>query len=102
MLLAKITPEAKVYEQINIFDASYTELPYMTAIARPYKPGSTSTNFELQFGDIYQTEFLTSYRTDITLTSDELSTWGTNDEILLSIIAEKLNIEILEFTTTED
>jgi hypothetical protein len=40
------------------------------------------------------TSFQTRTQSNLTLTSDELSTWGTNDEVLLSIIAGKLNVSI--------
>ena len=37
---------------------------------------------------------------NVVLTQSELSTWGTNDESLLSIVANKLGLTILSFTNT--
>jgi C4-type Zn-finger protein len=75
----------------------------MTAIARPYTPGAESTNFQIQFGTLVTNgegvveRFNGQLNTQLTLTKEELSTWGTNDEILLSIIAEKLGVNVIEF-----
>jgi hypothetical protein len=99
MLLAKINPAAEKVTEVTPFSSTTISLEYMTAIARPYVAGATQTNFALEFGTITEVEgvvtsFQTRTQSNLTLTSDELSTWGTNDEVLLSIIAGKLNVSI--------
>jgi hypothetical protein len=71
----------------------------MTAIARPYVAGATQTNFSIEFGAITKvdgvpTSFRAQNQSNLTLTSEELSSWGTNDEVLLTIIASKLGVAI--------
>ena len=99
MLVTKINPSANKVTEVSPFSSTTQELSYMTAIARPYVAGATQTNFALEFGTITEVEgvvtsFQTRTQSNLTLTSDELSTWGTNDEVLLSIIAGKLNVSI--------
>ena len=99
MLLAKINPAAEKVTEVTPFSSTTISLEYMTAIARPYVAGATQTNFALEFGTITEVEgvvtsFQTRTQSNLTLTSDELSTWGTNDEVLLSIIAGKLNVSV--------
>jgi hypothetical protein len=99
MLLAKINPAAEKVTEVTPFSSTTISLGYMTAIARPYVAGATQTNFVLEFGTITEVEgvvksFNPRTQSNLTLTSDELSTWGTNDEVLLSILAGKLNVSV--------
>ena len=102
MLLSKINPAAEKVTEVTPFSSTTMSLEYMTAIARPYVAGGSQTNFVVEFGTITEVEgIVTSFtprtQTNITLTSDELSTWGTNDEVLLSIIAGKLNVSVVSY-----
>ena len=102
MLLSKINPAAEKVTEVTPFSSTTMSLEYMTAIARPYVAGGSQTNFVVEFGTITEVEgivtsFTTRTQTNITLTSDELSTWGTNDEVLLSIIAGKLNVSVVSY-----
>lgn len=102
MLLAKISPAAEKVTEVTPFSSTTILLEYMGVIARPYVAGATQTNFALEFGTITEDEgVVTSFQTktqfNLTLTSEELSTWGTNDEVLLSIIAGKLNVSIEKY-----
>jgi hypothetical protein len=102
MLLSKINPAAEKVTEVTPFSSTTMSLEYMTAIARPYVAGGSQTNFVVEFGTITEVEgivtsFTTRTQTNITLTSDELSTWGTNDEVLLSIIAAKLNVSVVSY-----
>ena len=99
MLLAKINPAAEKITEVTPFSSTTISLEYMTAIARPYVAGATQTNFALEFGTITEVEgvvtsFQSRTQSNLTLTSDELSTWGTNDEVLLTIVAGKLGVAI--------
>lgn len=102
MLIAKINPPAKKNVIINPFSSTTENLDYMTVIARPYVPGSKKTNFQILFGGITLNEsnepqgFNQMLESQLVLTDEELSTWGTNDEVLFSIIASKLNVSVLE------
>jgi hypothetical protein len=102
MLLSKINPAAKKSVQNTPFESTIISLDFMTVIARPYILGSETTNFSVEFGTVTEVDgvpssFHSQYQTQVILTSDELSTWGTDDETLLNIIATKLNIDVLEF-----
>jgi hypothetical protein len=106
MLLSKINPAAEKVTEVTPFSSTTMSLEYMTAIARPYVAGGSQTNFVVEFGTITEVEgivtsFTTRTQTNITLTSDELSTWGTNDEVLLSIIAGKLNVSVVSYVNVE-
>ena len=99
MLLAKINPSAEKISEITPFSSVTISLDYMTAIARPYVAGATQTNFAIEFGTITKvdgvpTSFRAQNQSNLTLTSEELSSWGTNDEVLLTIIASKLGVAI--------
>jgi hypothetical protein len=107
MLLAKINPAAEKVTEVTPFSSTTISLEYMTAIARPYIAGSNRTNFSLEFGTITEVNgvvksFQSRTKSNLILTSDELSTWGTNDEVLLSVIAEKLNVIIESYINVEN
>lgn len=102
MLIAKINPPALQIVESTPFSSSTINLDYYTAIARPYIPGSSSTNFQLQFGTVNLDDegliisFNNETNSQLTMTSEELVTWGTNDSTLLYLIAEKLGVSVLE------
>lgn len=107
MLYAKINPTAKVYVQTNPFSGSEVNCDHMTALARPYAVGSTQTNFEVSYGTItiennVPIKFNKMTSSSVTMTSAELSTWGTDDTILLTLIATKLGITASDFITIND
>jgi hypothetical protein len=107
MLLAKINPAAEKITEVTPFSSTTISLEYMTAIARPYVAGATQTNFALEFGTITEVEgvvtsFQTRTQTNLTLTSEELSSWGTNDEVLLTIVAGKLSVAIEGYKNFEE
>jgi hypothetical protein len=103
MLISKINPPAKKNVGVNPFSSTTIDLNYMTAIARPYAPGADVTNFQVQFGTLTLNEsnvaesFSNQSSTQLRLTKEELETWGTNDEVLLNIVATKLGVTVIEF-----
>jgi hypothetical protein len=104
MLLAKINPAASKITEVSPFSSTTITLDYMTAIARPYVAGASQTNFVIEFGIIVEeegvvTSFQPKSQTNISLTSDDLSSWGTNDEVLLSIVATNLGVAIQSYKT---
>jgi hypothetical protein len=107
MIIAKITPAATKVTQVNPFSSVTENLDYMTVAARPYVVGSSETNFQISFGTVelnnegVVTRFKNESNERMKLTSEELSTWGTNDEVLLEIVATKLNVSIVSFENVE-
>jgi hypothetical protein len=106
MLIAKINPPAIKSLESTPFSTSTKNLEYMTALARPYVPGSSSTNFQIQFGSVNLNElgeiigFNNELTSQLKMTSEELVTWGTDDSTLLSLISTKLGVSILETINT--
>jgi hypothetical protein len=101
MLISQITPTATKVKVISPFSSTTESLSFMTAVARPYIVGSEKTTFQIIYGNVVtdKDDKITGFKEQetqrIVLTSDELSTWGTNDETLLEIIASKLGITVV-------
>lgn len=111
MLFAKINPPSSIAKQIDAFSYDVIEGHYMTASAVPYILGSGKTSFQVFFGNFTQpvpesepavVPFNIIYTMFIELTAEQLSTWGNNDEDALTVIANFLNVEILEFKDAPD
>lgn len=102
MLVVKINPPAIKTIEVSPFSSTTKNLEYMTAIARPYIPGASSTNFQIQFGSVVLNEngvivnFNNELNNQVSMSSEELNTWGTNDDILLNLIASKLGVSVIE------
>lgn len=103
MIYAKINPVATIVKQINPFSATTITADTMTAIARPYILGADKTRFEVRYGNVtlnesnVVTKFNDVLNSECTLTSQQLSGWGADDTIVLSKIAETLNVTVTEF-----
>lgn len=102
MLYAKISPSAKAVKLNGLFDASIIDADYMTAFADPYGLGTDSVVFKVNFGVVElengNPASFTVYNTMyITLDEAQISTWGTNDQVVLEEIASVLNLSILQF-----
>jgi len=103
MIVAKISPSASFVKQVGPFAQPQTEFfEYFAVFARPYIAGSAFTNFEVQFGTCSQPVnsgelpvFNRSESTNIVLSSEELSTWGTDDTILLNLVAGKMGTSVI-------
>ena len=107
MLYAKINPTAKVYVQLNPFSGTTVDCDHMTAMARPYGAGASQTNFEVSYGTISMennvpTKFNRLTSSNVTMTKDELSSWGTDDTVLLTLIGTKLGVTTSDFITIND
>ena len=107
MLYAKISPSAKVAKQETPFTSIIVDADYMTAIARPYMPGSAQTDFEVIFGnEVKNSEgvvigFKSITNSSITLTSSQLSGWGINDDVMLTAVATAIGTTATEFVTID-
>ena len=104
MLFTKINPVAAFTENTGPFTESITtQAEYLTVIARSYAPGTDKTNFEVKFGNIVKDNegnpisFTNVSNIQATLTKEELTNWGTNDEVLLTIVATKVGTNATEF-----
>ena len=104
MLYAKINPTAIVYTQINPFSGITTIADYMTVIARPYGVGASQINFEVVYGtiDIISNKFNRLTSSNITMSESEIINWGTDDTVILSLIATKLGITASDFINIAD
>jgi hypothetical protein len=95
MLYAQITPAAEKTTQVTPFSAITESADLMYAVARPYTLGTTKVNFQVTFGNGTITNgkvsnFQELLSSNINLSGDELSNWGTDDSVVLSTIATKL------------
>jgi len=106
MLVCKISPSASIVSQLTPFEHLETSAPYMTVVANQYVPNADSTTFNIIFGNLVSpvpaedpqpSPFIVLYTYSLTLTKAQLSTWGTDDDELLQIIANQIGTTILEF-----
>lgn len=100
MLLGKLkTPATKVY-QSGAFSSTTATADYMSVATQRFVIGEDKTSFELRFGNLTieneKERFDVLLRENIELTSDEISNWGTDDSVLLDLIAVKLGTSITE------
>lgn len=111
MLFAKISPSATIASQLTPFTFAQLKGEYMTAIANQYAPNSEFTQFTVIFGNFSDPvpvtepqplKFVSLYSYNLTLTAQQLSSWGTNDAELLTIIAEDIGTTITEFVNVPE
>lgn len=100
MLLGKLaTPATKVYQN-GAFGSTVATAEYMAVSTQRFVIGEDETSFELRFGNVVteneQERFDIVLRENLKMTSEELSTWGTDDSVLLDLIAAKLGTTIIE------
>lgn len=104
MIFAKISPELKMVQQSGLFnpEVNYITGSYMTAMATPYPLGATKVNFRVHFGEFEtnenneKTRFKTVHSESIELSSEELASWGTDDTVVLNLIAAKKGTTVVE------
>ena len=110
MIFAKISPAAEVSVQTGPFSSQVYAANWMGASVRNYVLGQELTTFQVYFGTLhFPTEqevqqgmspvptFTSMYNTLMQYTAQQLSTWGSNDETALLIIATSLNTTIQEY-----
>ena len=101
MILGKLsTPIIKVYQK-DALNVSSGSADYVVVGVKKYVVGEDLAEFELRFGNVIvendQERFDLLIRHSVWMTSEELSTWGTDDTVLLDLIAAKVNIQIVEW-----
>ena len=117
MLLGKLAQKATFVQQQGPFQSTSVDAHYFTAIARPYRLGADQTTFEVLFGNYVpaisgveasegveavhaqEAKFDQVYGAHVELTSEDLSSWGTDDKVVLEKIASKYGTSCLEFVT---
>jgi hypothetical protein len=106
MLLGKLSKAAEKVYKTTPFTTEIVTAEYMSVNADKYVIGAKDVSFELRFGKLVldeanqPKEFQVVIRENVKLTSDELSTWGTNDSIVLDLIATKFGVTITEKVET--
>ena len=100
MLLGKLaTPAIKVVQN-GAFATTSIPAEYLVVSTQRFVIGEDNASFELRFGNVIteneQERFDGVLREVLELTSEELATWGTDDSVLLDIIAAKLGTSITE------
>lgn len=100
MLLGKLaSPAVKVYQN-GAFSTTAASAEYMIVSTERFVIGEAKAMFELRFGNIIveneEERFDVLLRDKVEMTSEELATWGTDDSVLLDLIAAKLGTTITE------
>jgi hypothetical protein len=100
MLLGKLaTPATKVIQD-GFFNSVTIPADYMVAGTQIFIIGENYTTFQVRFGNIIiengEERFDIVLRDVIKMTAEELSTWGTDDSIVLDLIANKIGTTITE------
>jgi hypothetical protein len=100
MLLGKLaTPAIKVYQN-GAFSSTTATAEYLIVSTQRYIIGEEKTEFELRFVNIIteneEKRFDIILREILEMTAEELANWGTDDSVLLDIIAAKLGTSITE------
>jgi hypothetical protein len=103
MLFVKINPVAEIPEMLSPFEYDVKTADYLTAVASPYRLGSTEVNFSLIYGKAtFDAEgnmetFDRLLGGNITMSSPDIEEWGIDDAVILGKICEKLETEAVEF-----
>lgn len=118
MLIANLTNEVSVEIPINFIEKEVRVMDCFHIQSHTFEIGAKSATFQVLFlkkkievanpastvQNEEPTEPITKIKYDrvkgfmVNLNEEELSTWGTNDEVLLHTIATKLGVEIESFT----
>jgi hypothetical protein len=111
MLIAEISPAAQIVTESNPFAPVTTEAAYMAAIARPYALGATTVNFQVTYGLLVPAtegtpegtlpSFQGLFNTSVTLSGDQLTSWGIDDTIILEEIATVVGTTIVQTITVQ-
>lgn len=104
-LFAKINPPAQIPVVSSPFAYSALTADYLTAIANPYFLGANQVNFGLVYGSATfdlsgnMETFKTLLTGTVTLSGNEIQSWGLDDSVVLNTICQKLGTTATEFIT---
>jgi hypothetical protein len=103
MIFAQIDPVLSMVKQDTLFNPTpeFITGSYMMAIANQYSLGSNQVNFRVSYGtcifngggDI--TDFNTIHSDNVELSGEDIENWGTDDSLILDIIAEKQGTTVI-------
>ena len=101
-IFAKIDPVVSLVQQDSIFNPNpiYVTGSYMTAFAERYALGANKANFRVSYGECKfdesnnVTEFKAIHSENITLSEQDIESWGQDDSVILYIIASKNNTSV--------
>lgn len=100
MLLGKLTTPAIKIVQNGPFETTSITADYIIISTENFVIGNPSVSFQVRFINIVTENEKERpdivLRQSIKMTSEELSNWGTDDSILLDIVAAKLGTTIVE------
>lgn len=109
MLLGKLaTPAVKVFQD-GPFNSTTATAEYIVVATHKYVIGGEGVTFGVRFGNILTEKqndaeverFDSVIREEVKLTSEELSSWGSDDSVVLDLIAAKLGTSITEKVTKD-
>lgn len=100
MIIAKLNTGITIVKQDSPFSQS-TSATYMwfTASVPRYLPGAATYGVNVIYGDAVEensipTSFIRKGVHKVDFTNEELSTWGTDDNAFISIVATKVGLSI--------
>jgi len=103
MIFGKINPVLSMVTQDSLFNptAEFITGSYITAMATPYPLGANQVNFRVSYGncefkDGEVVNFKAIHQDSVTLSGEDIESWGTDDAVILDIITEKQGTEIVE------
>lgn len=100
MLLGKLATPALKVVQNGAFDTTSISADYIVVSTQNFVIGGKDATFEVRFGNTLveneKERFDIILRENVKMTSSELATWGTDDSVLLDLIAAKLGTTIIE------
>ncbi len=105
ILVATINPCPKIVKPSeNMFQSpEIVDLDKMFVYALGYKLGAEATEFIVEFGDVVTVNEMEKFQPlkseRVMLSSNELSTWGVDDEECYQIIAKKIGVNCTSFAT---
>lgn len=108
MIFGKTEPVLTMITQNSLFNPTpeYITASYITAMADPYPLGAHKVNFRVYYGnceftDGQVTNFKVIHQDNVTLEGQDIETWGTEDSIILYIIATKQGTSVVEVVSGE-
>jgi hypothetical protein len=100
MLFAEINPPAQVSKQTSPFQSTTIQCNHFTCFSDRYDLNPTEMTFFVVFGQLEQKNglkyFKKSYGEKVTLTSNDLANWGTDDSVILQKIASRYSVNIVK------
>lgn len=103
MIFAKINPVLSIATQDNLFsqEPQYTTGSYLAAKAQKYTLGDEEVRFQITYGEcVFESgsivEFKEVYSDSVILSGSTISTWGTDDSVILTAIAQHQGTSVVE------